>query len=178
MLQRTCPSSRSRNPLEGGAVEEVLAGVDLVADVDAVLLGGVEERPPAPGQLLEGGLDQAGGALRPRVDEGPGQGAGEGRPSRSSPMRSDACSAMRTCSVAHAAAPWVAVHLGRCEAVEKLVVGRMHGDELALEVGGELGHLDAVGLGDALELVALSCEEAACFRSISWPAQVGTCTPM
>jgi hypothetical protein len=31
------------------------------------------------------------------------------------------------------------------KAVEGLVIGRMHGDELALKMGGKLGDLDAVG---------------------------------
>ena len=39
---------RVEEHLEGGAVEQVLAGMDLVADVDAGLVEGVEDRPPAP----------------------------------------------------------------------------------------------------------------------------------
>ena len=51
--------------LEGGAVHQVLARVDLVAD-DALLLEGIEDRPPALRELVERGLDQPGGARRPR----------------------------------------------------------------------------------------------------------------
>jgi hypothetical protein len=69
------PAALVEEHLVGGAVEEVLAGMDLVADVDAVLLGDVEDRRPAPGQLLERGVDQPRRPLRPRIDEGPG-GAG------------------------------------------------------------------------------------------------------
>jgi hypothetical protein len=47
------------------------------------------------------------------------------------------------------------VHLFRREVVELQVVRRMHGDELALQVRGELGDLDLVLRGDALQLVAV-----------------------
>ena len=58
---------------------QVFARMDLVADVDAVLVGMVEDRLPALGELVEGGLDQTGRTLRPGIDEGPGKRAGEGR---------------------------------------------------------------------------------------------------
>jgi hypothetical protein len=41
------------------------------------------------------------------------------------------------------------------EAVEGLVIGRVNGDELALQMGRELGDRDAVTAGDALHLVAI-----------------------
>ena len=47
--------------LEGGAVEEVGAGMQLVAEDAAVVARQVEQRPPAAGQLLEGLVDQPGG---------------------------------------------------------------------------------------------------------------------
>ena len=37
----------------------------------------------------------------------------------------------------------LAVQLGRGETIEQSVVGRMHRDQLTLEVGGQLGDLDA-----------------------------------
>ena len=65
--------------LVGDAVVEILARMDLVADVDTVLVEGVEDRQPAPCQLVEGLFDEAGGALRERIDVGPGKRAREGR---------------------------------------------------------------------------------------------------
>ncbi len=65
--------------LVGDAVVQVFAGMDLVADVDAVGIGMIEDRLPAAGQLVEGGLDETGRTLRPRIDEGPGKRAREGR---------------------------------------------------------------------------------------------------
>src|SRR5690606_2982712 len=53
--------------LIGDAVMQVLTRMDLVADIHAVVLGMVEERLPAPGKLVERGLDETGGPLRPRI---------------------------------------------------------------------------------------------------------------
>ena len=49
----------------------------------------------------------------------------------------------------------LAVHGGRREGVECLVIRRMDGDELSLEMGRELGDLDAVRFRDAEHLVAI-----------------------
>ena len=72
------PADRVEEHLEGGAVENVLARMDLVADVDAGVVIGVEDRLPALAELGEGFLDQAGRPLRPRIEIGEGERAGEG----------------------------------------------------------------------------------------------------
>ena len=64
---------RREELLEGFAVEDVLARVQLERDVDARLVEGVEDRPPAPRLLGEGLFDQSGWALRPRIDVRPGE---------------------------------------------------------------------------------------------------------
>ena len=64
--------------LKGDAIVQILARMDLVAEVDARLVEGIQDRRPAARQLVEGGFHQARGALRPRVDERPGQRAGKG----------------------------------------------------------------------------------------------------
>src|SRR5690606_40342017 len=64
--------------LEGGAVEEILARVQLVADVDAMVLIDVQDRLPAAGELGEGLVDQPVRTLRPRIKIGEGERAGEG----------------------------------------------------------------------------------------------------
>ena len=56
---------------EGDAVVEIFAGVDLEAEIDVGFVEGVEDGAPAGGQFVEGGLDEAGGTLRPRVEVGP-----------------------------------------------------------------------------------------------------------
>src|SRR5205809_6150516 len=49
----------------------------------------------------------------------------------------------------------LAMQSGRGEVIEGLVKCRMDGDQLALQMGGKLGDLDAMALGDALDLVAI-----------------------
>ena len=56
---------------ERHAVVEIFAGVDLEAEVDVGFVERVKDGAPASGQFVEGGLDEAGGALRPRVEIGP-----------------------------------------------------------------------------------------------------------
>ena len=72
------PADLVEEALVGRAVEEILAGMQLEANVDADLVVHVEDRPPAPGELLERGLDQIGGPRRPGIEERPGERAGEG----------------------------------------------------------------------------------------------------
>ena len=73
----------------------------------------------------------------------------------------------------------IAAHLRRGEAVEQLVVGRMDGDELALEMGRKLGDLDAVLASDALAPRRNSpWLSAALSRSNRRASQVGICTPL
>jgi hypothetical protein len=141
--------------LERHAVMQVFAGMDLVADVDAVGIGMVEDRRPAAGEFVEGGLDKAGRALRPRIDEGPGERAREGR------MRLDAEMLRRRQRHLHLLdRPFlprlrIAAHFGCRKTVEGFVIGRMHGNQLALQMGGKLGDLDAVLARHAGELVAI-----------------------
>src|SRR5213593_3617871 len=64
--------------LERHAVVQILAGMDLEAGADPVFLEHVENRTPAPRQLVERRLDQTGRPLRPGIDVGPRQGTREG----------------------------------------------------------------------------------------------------
>src|ERR1700709_2070431 len=66
-----------QEPLEGRAVEEILARMQLETDVHAVLLVEIQDRTPPTRQLLESLLDQPGGTRRPRVDIRPGETARE-----------------------------------------------------------------------------------------------------
>src|SRR5437867_5469007 len=57
--------------LERHTVVQILAGVDLEAGVDPVLVEDVENRTPAPRRLVERRLDQTGRPLRPGIEVGP-----------------------------------------------------------------------------------------------------------
>ena len=60
------------------------------------------------------------------------------------------------CSTAHCCRAFgLPAHLGRREGVQRLVIGRMHRDELTLQMGCDLGDLDAVVGGHTLQLVAI-----------------------
>src|SRR6202011_3366015 len=63
--------------LEGDAVADVLAGMDLEAEIDACVLIRVQDRMPASREFVERGLDHSGRSLRPRIEERPGQRARE-----------------------------------------------------------------------------------------------------
>src|ERR1700754_377797 len=68
---------RLEKALEGGAVVEILAGVEFIADIDAGLVESIEDGSPTLPEFREGFLDQPSGALWPRVEQMPGQRAGE-----------------------------------------------------------------------------------------------------
>jgi len=58
---------------------QVFAGMDLKAEVDAVLIEDIENRLPALREFCECGFDEAVRPLWPRIDVGPCQRAGECR---------------------------------------------------------------------------------------------------
>ncbi len=53
--------------------------MEFVAEVDALLLERIQDRPPALAQFGKAFRDQPGGPLRPGIDEGPEQRTREGR---------------------------------------------------------------------------------------------------
>src|SRR5213076_3419960 len=65
--------------LERHAVVQILAGMDLEAGVDPVFLEHVENRTPAPRQLVERRLDETRRPLGPGIEVGPRQGTRERR---------------------------------------------------------------------------------------------------
>ena len=141
--------------LVGDAIVQVFTRMDFIADIHPAVLGMIQDRLPARGQFVEGGLDQPGRTLRPRIDIGPGQSAREGG------MGLDAHVArggQRLLDLVHR--PFlpglgIAAHRRRGKAVERLVIGRVHRDQLALKMGRELGHFDPVRGRLSLELIAV-----------------------
>src|SRR5262245_117672 len=141
--------------LEGHPVVQILTGMDLEAGVDALLIEGIENRTPALGELVERGLDQPGGPLRPGIHVGPRE-----RP-RKRGVLSDAEPARRLRRILdlldrpRRACRRLAADFGRREGIEGGVVRGMHGDQLALQMRRELGDLEPALGQDAFHLVTV-----------------------
>src|SRR2546430_6796181 len=73
------PADAIQKHLERHAVMQILAGMDLETEVDPRLLELVENRPPAPRQLVERRVHQTRWALGPGIEVRPCQRAGERR---------------------------------------------------------------------------------------------------
>lgn len=142
---------------ERGAVVEIFAGMDFEADIDADAVKGVKDGQPAFGQLVESGFDQAGGALRPGIDVGPGKRAGEGDVGFDAEIGGSARGKEELLDgpLLARGGVGVACEASRSEACEESVVGGMAGNELALEVGGKFGDGKFVPGGDGLQIVAI-----------------------
>jgi hypothetical protein len=72
-----CGLYRVDEPLKGCAIEEVLARVDFVADIAAHVVIGVENGLPPFGEFRKGRFNHTRWPLRPRIDIGPSERAGE-----------------------------------------------------------------------------------------------------
>src|SRR5208283_1313356 len=158
VVDRTARVSADRveEALEGRAVEQVLAGMKLVRHVAAGVVEGVEDWIPALGEFLEGGLDQAGRALRPRIQERPGERAGKGR------VRGKA-EALRSFRALHHVLDcpflplgWLASNVLGRETVESLVIGRVHSDELGRDMTREFGDRKVMGFRGSGQFIAIS----------------------
>jgi len=147
---------RREEPLERDAVVEVLAGVKFIAQVDAVISAGIEDRPPAAGQFGKALLDQPGGALRPRIDRVPQQRTRECRHRREPEAAAGAGAEDHLLG-------GPALLLGGAggaqgggeEPGEQIAVGGVDRDQLALDVGGQFGDDEAVPGEQALDFVAI-----------------------
>ena len=128
---------------ERNAVVQVLARMDLVAAVDARVLEHVEDRPPTRREFLEAGIHQTRRALRPRVHHGPQQRARERDVRREAQVGAGLRRELALLDGPLGAFRRLAVKFGGREAVEEAVVGGMHGDQLAFEVGRQLRDLHA-----------------------------------
>jgi hypothetical protein len=150
--------------LEGDAVMQVFARVDLVADVDAVLLGMVQDRRPALGELIESRLDEAGRTLRERVEERPDQRAGKCRMRLDAEMLGGGDRHLHLLDRPFLPRLRVAAHFRHRKPVEDFVIGRMHRNQLPLQMRGQFGNLDAIRLGDAGKLVAVILGSGSLFQ--------------
>src|SRR5690606_34569463 len=84
-------ADRVEEALERHAVVQVLAGMDLEAQIDARLVERVENRAPAAAELGEAFVDETRGTLRPRIHRVPQQRARERRMRFEPEMRARTC---------------------------------------------------------------------------------------
>jgi hypothetical protein len=61
------PANRVQKHLKGGTVENVFAGMNFIGQIHTSLFIGIQNRTPPPTEFGKGLVDQACGALRPRV---------------------------------------------------------------------------------------------------------------
>src|SRR5439155_896548 len=140
---------------EGHAIVQILARMDLEAGVDALVLEHIENRAPAPRQLVERRLDQTSRPLRPGIEIGPCQRARKGRvlgnaePPRRPRRQLDLLDRPGSTRLR------LSAHLRSRESVKRGVVGRMHGDQLALQMRRQLRHLEPALGQHAPHLVAV-----------------------
>ena len=144
---------RIEEAFESHPVVQVLAGVQLITGVDAVLVELIEDRLPAAAQLGKGFLDDPGRALRPRIDHVPHQRAREGGMAGATEAAAGLCRHVQLLDSPLLPRSGVIVELRRGETVELCIEGRMGCDQLALQMGRKLSHFDAIGGADALDLI-------------------------
>ena len=146
---------RLQEPFERRAVENVLAGVNFIGDVDAGVVERIEDRLPALGEFRERGLDQARGALRPGIDERPGQRSGERGMRAQAEMTRGVRGHHQLLDRPGLTLGRAPVRLFRREDVERIVVDWIDRDELALQMRREFGDFEPVRRRRSLQLVAI-----------------------
>ena len=110
----------------------------------------VQQRQPAAGQFVKGFLDQTRRALRPRVKIGPSQSAREGGVFGQAQISAGGQGFFDLIHRPFGPRLGIAAHGGGGKTVKLGVIGGMHGDQLALQMGRQLGDLHAVGRSYAL----------------------------
>src|SRR5271166_54713 len=158
--------------LEARSVEQVLARVDLVGDVDAGLVEGVQDRLPALGELFVRGLDQPRRALRPRIDIGPGERTREGRMGREAEVLRRLGGMQHLLNRPLLPLLWLPVSLLRGEGVEGFVIGRVDRDQLTDHMRRELGNRQTVVLRGPGDLVAIGLRRGG-FGEVEEPSLPG-----
>src|SRR6266516_992305 len=141
--------------LERHPVVQILARMDLEAGVDAVFVEHVENRAPAPRQLVERRLDQTGRPLRPGIDVGPGESTRERRVLGYAEPARGACRELYLFDRPGGPRRGLAADFGRREGVERGVIRGMDGHQLTLQMRRQLGDLEAALGEDAFYLVTV-----------------------
>ena len=99
-------SDSGEKALEGRAVVQVFAGMQLEAYIHARFVEGIQDRQPAPPQFLERFVDQPRRPLRPGIEKRPRQRAGECRMRRQAQITAGACAPTATAASPTRLSPW------------------------------------------------------------------------
>jgi hypothetical protein len=141
--------------LKGHAIMQVFAGMDFVADIHALFVENVQQRPPAPGQLIKGLIEKRLIMRRPRIKIRPRQRPGKGG------MRLQPQTRRGHRRLAHflhrplLARLRITAQRGGRKGVKGRIISRMNRHQLPFKMGGQLAdrhappdaaHLIAVGL--------------------------------
>ena len=121
--------------LERDPVVQILTRMDLITHVDPGFVERIQDRAPAPRQLVERGLDQPCRALRPRIDERPRESTRERGVRRQAKVARCLCRQQKLVNRPGLASRGMASDLRRGKAVEREVVRRVDGNKLALQMG-------------------------------------------
>ena len=142
--------------LKGDAVVKVFAGVKLEAEIDAGIVEGVEDGQPAAGKLGECLFDEAGWALRPGVEKGPGERAGKAGVGGEAEVAAGARGKLKLGDGPALAFGGTAMQGDGRKGVKEWVVGGVDGDELTLEVSGQFADDQIVRGEPGAEIVAVA----------------------
>ncbi|MNN13841.1 hypothetical protein D3C81_1268870 [compost metagenome] len=141
--------------LEGRAVVQVLARVDLEAQVHAAGVEGIQNGAPAATEFGERFFHQTWRTLRPGIEIRPGQCAGKRGMRRQSQSLAGLGGQQQLLHRPGLAGGRITTFVRRCESVEQAVVGGVDGDQLPLQVGGQFGDLQAMSGQHAGDVVAV-----------------------
>src|SRR5258708_691112 len=136
-------ADRVEEHVESVTVEDVLAGVDFEAEVDAVLVIDVEDRLPATALFREAFLDQPRRPLRIGIEIRPGERAGEAHVLVQPKASRNASRRFHLVGGPQATLFRIAANGGRALTVEHGVISRMNRHHLALKMGREFADRNA-----------------------------------
>jgi len=155
--------------LIGDTVVQVFSRVDLIAEVDAMPVEFVEDGKPACRQLFKACFHQTRGPLGPGIESWPEQGSAKGSMGIEPKVIGGFGGIFQLLYCPLLAGGRVVVYCSGGKAVEKGVIGRVYGYQLSLQVGRQLGDLEAGILYDAFDLIRIGFTFG-CFLEVDDPA--------
>ena len=135
---------------------QVFSGMDLETQIHSRFLKRIQDRQPARGQLVEGGLDESGGALRPGVNVRPGQRSGKSGVGLEPQVRRRLRRKQQLLHCPFLPRLPVSTELLGRESIEHQIVSGMHSHQLPLQMSGKLSQMQTVRREGIEHVVAIS----------------------